>query len=38
MKVIVNQSKTICLPYEEGMLEWLLEHYPYSKYQILEIK
>jgi hypothetical protein len=36
MIYITNRAKTIRLPYEPGLLEWLLEKYPYSKYTIIE--
>jgi hypothetical protein len=38
MKVIVNSDETVMLPWEEGLLEWLQERYPYSKYQVVEIR
>jgi hypothetical protein len=37
MKVIVNSAETVILPWEEGLLEWLQERYPYSRYQVVEI-
>ena len=37
MKVIVNSDKTVMLPWEEGLLEWLQERYPYSRYQVIEV-
>lgn len=37
MKVIVNQVQSVVLPWEDGLLEWLQEQYPYSKYQVVEI-
>jgi hypothetical protein len=37
MKVIVNSAETVVLPWEEGLLEWLQERYPYSKYQVVEL-
>jgi hypothetical protein len=37
MKVIVNSAETVMLPWEEGLLEWLQERYPYSKYRAVEI-
>jgi hypothetical protein len=37
MKVIVNQVRSVMLPWEEGLLEWLQERYPYSKYQAIEV-
>jgi hypothetical protein len=38
MKVIVNSDETVMLPWEEGLLEWLQERYPYSKYQVVAIR
>ena len=38
MRVIVNLAETVVLPWEEGLLEWLQEHYPYSRYQVVEIR
>jgi len=35
---ITNKSGNIKLPYEPGLLEWLHENYPYSKYHIVEVK
>ena len=37
MKYITNKAKTVVLPYEEGMIEWLHENYPHSQYQIVEV-
>jgi hypothetical protein len=36
-KYITNIDGTITLPYEEGLLEWLQQQYPYSKYRIVEL-
>jgi hypothetical protein len=33
MRIITNQSRDIQLPWEPGLLEWLQERYPASKYQ-----
>jgi hypothetical protein len=33
MRIITNQSGDIQLPWEPGLLEWLQERYPASKYQ-----
>ena len=33
MKIIVNKTGEIQLPWEPGLLEWLQERYPASKYQ-----
>ena len=38
MRVIVNSAETVVLPWEEGLLEWLQEHDPYSRYQVVEIR
>ena len=35
MTYITNKHKTITLPYEEGLLEWLQEKYPNSQYRIV---
>jgi len=37
MKVIVNSAEPVVLPWEESLLEWLQEQYPYSKYQVVEL-
>ena len=37
MRVIVNSAETVVLPWEEGLLEWLQERYPYSRYQVVEL-
>jgi hypothetical protein len=37
MKYITNKFESIRLPVEAGLLEWLQEHYPASKYYIKEI-
>jgi hypothetical protein len=36
MKYITNKFDSIRLPFEEGMLEWLMENYPHSQYRIVE--
>jgi hypothetical protein len=36
MKYITNKFDSIRLPFEEGMLEWLIENYPHSQYRIVE--
>ena len=36
IRYITNKAKTVFLPYEEGMIEWLNENYPFSKYYIVE--
>jgi hypothetical protein len=33
MRIITNRSGDIQLPWEPGLLEWLQERYPASKYQ-----
>ena len=41
MKIITNKDRTIQLPYQHDgaeLLVWLHEHYPYSKYEVVEIK
>jgi len=37
IKYIANRDGTIKLPFEEGLLEWLLKQYPYSKYHVVEL-
>jgi hypothetical protein len=37
MKYISNRSGSVCLPYEDGLLEWLIAQYPFSKYHIVEV-
>jgi hypothetical protein len=37
MRYITNKFESIRLPVEPGLLEWLLEQYPASKYYIKEI-
>ena len=37
MKYITNCYKNIVLPWEPGLIEWLHEHYPRSKYHIVEV-
>ena len=36
-KYITNKFNSVFLPYEEGMIEWLNENYPYSQYRVMEI-
>ena len=36
MKYITNITGEIKLPWDPGLLEWLTENYPYSKYHIME--
>jgi len=31
---ITNYDGSVYLPYEDGLLEWLQEHYPHSQYRI----
>jgi len=37
LRYITNKDKSVNLPYEEGLLEWLQKQYPFSKYYIVEI-
>jgi hypothetical protein len=37
MKYITNKFESIRFPYEEDLLQWLQETYPYSKYHVKEI-
>jgi len=34
MKYITDKTNTVFLPNEPGLLEWLQENYPYSKYRL----
>lgn len=36
MIYITNKYNSIKLPWEPGLLEWLNETYPHSKYRIVE--
>jgi hypothetical protein len=36
-KYITNKERSVFLPWQEGMIEWLNENYPYSKYHIVEV-
>jgi hypothetical protein len=36
--IITNREGSINFPWEEGLLEWLHENYPYSGYYIKEIE
>jgi len=36
-KYITNKFNSVFLPYEEGMIEWLNENYPYSQYRVVEV-
>jgi|TARA_R110000868_G_scaffold67649_3_gene200549 hypothetical protein len=36
-KYITNKFNSVFLPYEEGMIEWLNENYPHSKYVVVEV-
>jgi len=36
-KYITNWEQSVFLPWQEGMIEWLHENYPYSKYHIVEV-
>lgn len=37
MIIISNKTGDIQFPFEEGLLEWLQEHYPYSHYHLTKI-
>ena len=37
IKYITNRYESVVLPWEPGLIEWLQEHYPHSKYRIVEI-
>lgn len=37
MTYIANYNNTIRLPYEPGLLEWLQERYPRSRYRIVTV-
>jgi len=37
MKYITNKYHSVNIPYEEGMIEWLQENYPFSEYKIVEV-
>ncbi len=37
MKYITTRYENIVLPWEPGLIEWLHEHYPRSKYHIVEV-
>jgi hypothetical protein len=34
IKYIANRAGDIALPWEPGLLEWLIEKYPHSGYEI----
>jgi hypothetical protein len=36
MRIIINKTGEIRLPYQEGLLEWLQENYPFSQYKIID--
>jgi hypothetical protein len=36
-KYIANRARTIVYPWEPGLVEWLVENYPYSGYQVVEL-
>jgi len=38
IRYITNYDESVNLPYEPGLLEWLVVQYPYSKYHIVEVK
>jgi hypothetical protein len=37
MTIITNITGEIRLPWEPGLLEWLQEQYPASKYRVVEL-
>ena len=37
MTCISNRDRSIQLPAEPGLLEWLQEHYPHSQYHLIEL-
>jgi hypothetical protein len=37
MKYITNRYESVVLPWEPGLIEWLQEKYPRSKYRIVEV-
>jgi hypothetical protein len=34
---ISNQARTVFLPWEPGMIEWLQANYPYSQYHVVQV-
>jgi hypothetical protein len=38
IKYIANKDNTIVYPWEEGLLEWLQDNYPYSCYREVELE
>lgn len=36
-KCITNKFNSVFLPYEEGMIEWLMKNYPHSQYRVVEV-
>ena len=36
-KYITNRYESVVLPWEPGLIEWLQENYPRSKYHIVEV-
>ena len=36
-RYITNRYESVVLPWEPGLIEWLHEHYPRSKYHIVEV-
>jgi hypothetical protein len=36
-RYITNCYESVVLPWEPGLIEWLHEHYPRSKYHIVEV-
>jgi hypothetical protein len=37
VKIITNKTGEIELPFQEGLLEWLQENYPFSEYHVVEL-
>jgi hypothetical protein len=38
MSYICNQSRTIVVKYEPGLLSWLQKKYPFSGYHLIEVQ
>ena len=36
IRYIANKDNTIVYPWEPGLVEWLVENYPYSGYRVIE--
>jgi hypothetical protein len=37
LKYITNRYQSVLFPWEPGLVEWLQQQYPHSKYHIVEI-